>query len=82
MGYRVPRQWCSLSSEQRELGSLEGFKKGSREGFLAGYRATVCAVRDCYVCSGENGRNMGAVRGGLMRNEGSVILFFLWFSSV
>ena len=64
MGFRVPKEWGSLSSEQRGMGSLAGFKKGSRDGFLAGYGANVCAVRDCYVCSGENGRNVGAVGEG------------------
>ena len=48
VGYRVPREWGSLTDEQRGMGSLAGFKKGSRGGFLAGYRSFVC--RGCYVC--------------------------------
>ena len=32
------------------MGSLVGFKRGSRDGFLAGYRSFVFAVRDCYDC--------------------------------
>ena len=41
------------------------FKRGSRDGFLAGYRAFVFVVRDCYVCAGEGeGRIVGAAEGG------------------
>ena len=34
--------------------SLAGFERGSRVGFLAGYKASVRRVRDCYVCMGEH----------------------------
>ena len=34
------------------MGSLAGFKRGSRDGFLAEYRGAVCTVRGCYVCGG------------------------------
>ena len=63
VGYRVPKEWGSLTDDQRGMGSLAGFKRVSREGFLAGYRAFVCAVRDCYVCRaelGQGGHNVGA----------------------
>ena len=52
MGYRVPKEWGSLTDAQRGMGSLAGFKKGSRDGFLAVYRANVCVLRGCYVCQG------------------------------
>ena len=67
MGYRVPCEWASLTDDQRGMGSLAGFKRGSRDGFLAEYGAFVCVVRDCYVCRGvadREGRNAGAVGGG------------------
>ena len=62
---RVPVEWASLTDDQRGMGSLAGFKRGSRDGFLAGYRSFVCAVRDCYVCGegrvgGDEGSNVGA----------------------
>ena len=53
VGYRVPTEWDSLGRVQREVGSLAGFKRGSREGFLAGYRAFVCG--GCFVCRGGRG---------------------------
>ena len=63
VGYRVPKEWASLTDEQRGMGSLAGFKRASRAGFLAGYGAAVCAVHDCYVCGGGegggNGRKVG-----------------------
>ena len=51
VGYRVPMEWDSLTEGQRGMGSLAGFKRGSRDGFLGGYRAFVCG--GCYVCGGD-----------------------------
>ena len=50
VGYRVPSEWDSLGRVKREMGSLAGFKRGSREGFLGAYGAFVCV--GCYVCAG------------------------------
>ena len=50
VGYRVPREWGTLSEEQRGVGSLVGFKRGSRDGFLGVYGAFECG--GCYVCNG------------------------------
>ena len=55
MGYRIPREWGSLTDEQRGMGSLAWLKRGSRGGFLRGYEANVCVTRDCYVCLGGDG---------------------------
>ena len=63
VGYRVPEEWGTLTEEQRGVGPLAGFKRGSRAGFLEGYGAFVCG--GCYVC-GDGGdgrvgtRNAGA----------------------
>ena len=54
MLYRVPTQWATLTEEQRGVGSLAGFKRGSRAGFLAGYAAASCA--GCYVCREQRGQ--------------------------
>ena len=62
VGYRVPKEWGSLTDEQRGTGSLGGFKRGSRDGFLAGYRASVCVVPGCYVCRGEGGGGENGIR--------------------
>ena len=51
VGYRVPTEWAALTDEQRGMGSLAGFKRGSRAGFLAEYGASACG--GCYVCMGE-----------------------------
>ena len=53
VGYRVPMEWDSLTEVQRGMGSLAGFKRGSRAGFLGEYGAFVCA--GCYVCAGAGG---------------------------
>ena len=52
VGYRVPKEWGSLTEEQRGVGSLAAFKRGSRAGFLAGYGAFECGVGGCAVCRG------------------------------
>ena len=50
VGYRVPREWATLTEEQRGVGSLAAFKRRSRGGFLAGYRGFVCVSAGCGVC--------------------------------
>ena len=50
VGYRVPREWATLTEGQRGMGSLVALKRGSRAGFLAGYGAFVCGVVGCGVC--------------------------------
>ena len=42
VGYRVPREWATLTQEQRGVGSLGRFKGVSRRGFLAEYGGFVC----------------------------------------
>ena len=58
VGYRVPKEWATLTEEQRGVGSLAAFKRGSRGGFLAGYGSAVCTVRGCFVC-GRGGEGRG-----------------------
>ena len=48
LGYRVPKEWATLTEAQRGLGSLPAFKRGSRAGFLTDYGAFWCA--GCWVC--------------------------------
>ena len=53
VGYRIPGEWATLTVEQRGVGSLAAFKRGSRAGFLEVYGGFVCA--GCYVCMGRDG---------------------------
>ena len=55
VGYRVPREWASLTEEQRGAGTLGAFKRGSRAGFLAQYAGFVCGGVACRVCGGVAG---------------------------
>ena len=50
VGYRVPKEWASLTEAQRGIGSLGAFKRGSRGGFLAGYGSFSCGAVGCWVC--------------------------------
>ena len=52
VGYRVPKEWASMTEGQRGMGSLAVFKGGSRRGFLGGYGAFVCRDVACVVCGG------------------------------
>ena len=54
VGYRVPREWATLTERERGVGSLAAFKRGSRAGFLAGYGSFVCRVVGCGVCQHGN----------------------------
>ena len=57
VGYRVPKEWGSLTDEQRGVGSLATFRKGLRAGFLEVYGVAVCMNRGCFVC--REGRDRG-----------------------
>ena len=59
VGYRVPREWATLSEAQRGVGSLAALKRGSRGGFLGGYGAFVCSVVGCWVCREGAGGSRG-----------------------
>ena len=50
IGYRVPREWESLSQKNREVKSLSGFKKNSKMDFIAKYKAFRCEANNCYIC--------------------------------
>ena len=50
VGYRVPKEWATLTEAQREVGSLGAFKRGSRAGFLAGYGGFSCRAVGCWAC--------------------------------
>ena len=52
VGYRVPKEWGTLTEGQRGVGSLAAFKRESRAGFLAGYGSFICGVAGCVVCGG------------------------------
>ena len=58
VGYRVPKEWQSLPEKQKEMRSLQGFKKVSKSGFLATYNSFQCINLNCQVCAWEaQGRN-------------------------
>ena len=48
VGYRVPKEWATLTEVERGVGSLAAFKRGSKGGFLAEYAAFECG--GCIVC--------------------------------
>ena len=50
VGYRIPKEWATVTEAQRGAGSLGAFKRGSRGGFLVGYGAFSCSGVGCYVC--------------------------------
>ena len=50
VGYKIPKEWDSLSVELRGFSSLGTFKKKSKEGFLAKYKSFDCKNENCHVC--------------------------------
>ena len=50
IGYRIPKEWDSLSRSLKESKSLSGFKQQSKRDFLAGYAKFKCTTANCYVC--------------------------------
>ena len=52
VGYRVPKEWESLTDNLRGATSLGAFKRQSKGEFIKGYGQFKCTVRDCFVCAG------------------------------
>ena len=52
VGYRVPKEWATLSEQLRDFGTITGFKKRSKREFLSTYIAFECRERGCQVCGG------------------------------
>ena len=76
VGYRIPKEWGTLSGEVRGLGSLGAFKRRSRAGFLETYRRFRCRERGCYVC-GAGGAAGGNVDEKLVM-RGRVCFGVIW----
>ena len=55
VGYRIPKEWATVTEVQRQLGSVAAFKRSSRAGLLAGYGGFECRVGGCRVCAGGGG---------------------------
>ena len=55
VGYRVPREWGSMTKAQRGAPSVAALKRGSRAGFLEGYGSFVCGAVGCGVCVVDRG---------------------------
>ena len=56
VGYRVPKEWQSLTEKVKESSSLVGFKSRSKEELLAKYKSFICNERNCYVCGQQDER--------------------------
>ena len=50
VGYRVPREWLSLTETMRQMHSLGGFKKKSKNELISKYKLFTCNKRDCPAC--------------------------------
>ena len=56
VGYRVPKEWATLSEGQRGICSLAALKQESKGGFLAGYGSFACREVGCRVCARQGGQ--------------------------
>ena len=55
MGFRVPKEWLSLSENLREMTSLGGFKKKSKDEIIKKYKLFNCDKLNCRACGGQIG---------------------------
>ena len=53
IGYRIPKEWQSLSEDVKKLG-LGAFKKRSKKEFLSVYASFQCETVGCYICGQAN----------------------------
>ena len=52
VGFRVPKEWLSLSENLRGLTSLGGFKRKSKNEFVQKYKSFKCDTIGCRACQG------------------------------
>jgi hypothetical protein len=50
LGYRVPKEWGTLTEEQRAVALVAGFKRSLKSDFLVQYETFQCGVAGCWVC--------------------------------
>ena len=50
VGYKVPKEWETLTSALRQIKSLSGFKNKSKEDFFKAYKTFKCEDQGCFVC--------------------------------
>ena len=55
VGYRIPKEWQTISETMQKTATLGAFKRQSKGEFIKGYEQFKCTVRGCYVCSRERG---------------------------
>ena len=59
VGYKIPREWGTLTDEMRGASSIGAFKRQSKAEFIREYGQFSCSVLGCYVC----GRGRGEAEG-------------------
>ena len=55
VGFRVPKEWLSLSENLRAMTSLGGFKKKSKDEIIKKYKLFNCDKLNCRACGGQIG---------------------------
>ena len=58
VGYRIPKEWQTVTETMQKTATLGAFKRQSKGEFVEGYGQFRCTVRGCYVCGkvrGEGG---------------------------
>ena len=50
VGYKIPKEWGTITESLRKTATLGAFKRLSKREFIGGYRQFRCTVRGCYVC--------------------------------
>ena len=61
VGYRVRKEWATLSVGLREVVSGTSFKRQSKREFLNVYKEFACIDRGCQVCRGQDMRGESGV---------------------
>ena len=64
VGYKIPREWETLTDEMRKAVSIGAFKRQSKGEFIKGYGQFSCLTQGCYVCGGGRGQTEGRSQSG------------------
>ena len=68
VGYRVPKEWATLTEGLRGMGSSAGFKKRSKRDLLSRYSDFACEEQGCRICRGQT----EGLEGAMSRRSGDL----------
>ena len=50
ISYRIPKEWATLTEEEKDVRSFAAFKRRSKKSFIDKYEGFQCGTASCGIC--------------------------------